>query len=166
MTVPTTSGEQLIPVTLKYRALLFSLGGVLLSVLYSLSDALSAGRPLGGVEFATIVVALATSAGVYFPANHLAKIGAAFAGAVGQAVVSSLTDGRMTAAEFITLTIMGLAAIGIGVAPNVPPEPPVVRADASDRTYYGGNNDGGITAVGLVVAVLVVAGIVWLLGAL
>jgi hypothetical protein len=109
-----------IPVTERYRAVILAVGGVAMSALLVVSEALAAGRPWGGVELVTLLVAVATAVGVYFPANPWTKFAAGLAGATGQTLVAAATDNRVTTAELVVITIAVLSALGVGAFPNAP----------------------------------------------
>ncbi len=112
----------LVPVTEQYRALIFAIGGVAVSAMLALTEALTPGRPFGGLEIVTVLVAVVTAAGVYFVANPWAKFAGGLAGAVGQTLIASVTDNHVTVAEMLVVGIAILSALGIGAFPNAPQE--------------------------------------------
>lgn len=113
----------------RYRAIILAGGGLLTAVLLQLGEALTPGRPLGGIELVNLLLSAAIMAGVYFPADAWVKLAAGVAGAIGQTLIAAITDNRVTAAEVVVVAVALLAALGIGALPNSPAldvaDPPV-----------------------------------------
>lgn len=121
-----TVNESLLPAAIeRYRAVILAGGGLLVAVLLQLGEALVPGRPLGGIEIANLIFAGVVMAGVYFPASPWVKLAAGVAGAIGQTVISAITDNRVTPAEIVTVSVALLVALGIGALPNRPTPDPV-----------------------------------------
>lgn len=104
----------------RYRAVILAGGGFATAGLLKLADLLAANRPLGGVDWLALVVALIVMAGVYFPANAWVKFAAALAGAAGQTIVAAFTDDRVTPGEIVTVAVTLLTALGMAALPNAP----------------------------------------------
>jgi hypothetical protein len=114
----------------RYRAAILAFGGFLTTVLLQLGEALTPGRPLGGIEIINLFFSALVMLAVYWPANPWAKFASAVAGAVGQTVISALTDDRLTNAELVTIAVALLAALGVGTLPNHSAPAAVVASDA------------------------------------
>jgi hypothetical protein len=103
----------------RYRASIYAFGALATAALLKLVDLLADDqRPLGGVDFLSLLVGVLALVAVYFPANAWAKFVAGVAGAVAQALVGVFTDGRITAAELVMVGVSLLVALGIGTKPN------------------------------------------------
>ncbi len=104
----------------RYRASILASGGFFFAVVLTVSNAFADGTPFGAVSLLTVLFGVLVVAAVYFPANEWIKFGAGIAGAVGQTLISAITDGVFTRGE-ITLTVIAFAtAMGIGIMPNAP----------------------------------------------
>jgi hypothetical protein len=102
----------------QYRKLIVALASVLYAGLAVVSDALTAGTPLGGLTWWSVAVALATAAGIYFPRQVPAKLAAALVGAIGSTVAAALTDDRITSAEGVSILLAVVAFVAAGTVPN------------------------------------------------
>lgn len=116
----------------RYRSVILAGGGLLVAVLLQLGEALVPGRPLGGIEIANLIFSAVVMAGVYFPASAWVKLASAVAGAIGQVVISAMTDDVITPAEIVTVAVALLVALGIGALPNMP-RLPVVGEPPSEQ---------------------------------
>lgn len=106
-----------------------SIGQVLAAGLIILVAALSDGK-LAPVELVNIVIAVVTAAGVYVVPNLASGVGGyakAIVSVVGAALAAlslvlspGLGFGQVSLADWLTVVLAGLAAIGIGIVPNAP----------------------------------------------
>lgn len=115
----------------RYRASIYAFGALATAALLKLVDLLADDqRPLGGVDYLSLLVGVLALVAVYFPANAWAKFAAGVAGAVAQALVGVFTDGRITAAELVTVAVSLFVALGIGTMPNTPASVPTIDDNA------------------------------------
>lgn len=115
----------------RYRASIYAFGALATAALLKVVDLLSDHqRPLGGVDWLSLLVGVLALVGVYFPANAWAKFVAGVAGAVAQALVGVYTDGRITVAELVMVAVSLLVALNIGTMPNTPASVPHTADDA------------------------------------
>jgi hypothetical protein len=115
----------------RYRAAIYAFGAFATAALLKLSDLLSDDQhPLGGVDWLSLLVAVLALVAVYFPADAWAKFVAGVAGAVAQTFVGVWTDGRITAAELVTVAVSLFVALGIGTMPNAPANVRTIANDA------------------------------------
>jgi len=106
-----------------------AIGQILAAALVILVAALSDGT-ISPVEFVNIMIAIVTAAGVYLVPNldsGIAKYAKAIVSLVGAALaalVLILSPGigfdQVTLADWLTVLLAALAAIGIGIVPNAP----------------------------------------------
>jgi hypothetical protein len=100
------------------RKAIVSFAPVLLAGLLVLSDAVNSGHAIGGVTWVSVVLAIAQSAGTFFPSTATAKLAASLAAAIGAALLAAFTDGGVSLAEGLLIGVQFLAWASAGAIPN------------------------------------------------
>lgn len=110
------------------RKTLISVLPILTAGVVAVTDAVNGGHALDGVTWVTVAVAVAQALVVYLPDNAIAKAVSGLVLAVASVAAAALTDGVVTGAEALVLTVAFLSWAGSAITPNGA-HPDVVRAE-------------------------------------